>query len=59
MLGCKGASDSGIKEFFRERCSECGIDIMLYAAGMWYLGANALTILVNDVLGRCEIPAGE
>lgn len=59
VLGCTATSDLGIKAFFRERCSECGVDITLFAAGMWYLGANALEILVKDVLGTCEIPAGE
>lgn len=59
MLGCNVTSDSEIKAFFRQRCSECGVDITLFAAGMWYLGANALTILVNDFLGTYDIPAGE
>lgn len=59
LLGCEVKSDSEIKAFFRKRCSECDVDIMLFAAGMWYLGANALTILVDDFLGKYEIPAGE
>jgi hypothetical protein len=59
ILGCKATSDSEIKVFFQERCSECGTNITLFAAGMWYLGANALTILVNDFLGTFEIPADE
>ena len=58
LLGCEAKSDSEIKAFFRKRCSECGVDIMLFAAGMWYLGANALAILVNDFIGTYEIPAG-
>jgi hypothetical protein len=47
------------KAFFQNRCTECGVDITLFAAGMWYLGANALTILVDDFLKTFDIPAGE
>lgn len=59
MLGCCATSDSGIKTFFQERCSECGVDVTLFAAGMWYVGANAMRILVNDFLGIYEIPLSE
>ena len=60
MLGCEAkSSDSEIKAFFRQRCSECDSDITLFNAGMWYLGANALTILVDDFLETYEITAGE
>lgn len=59
MLGCDAKKASGIKLFFQERCTEYGIDITLFAAGMWYLGANSLTILVNDFIGAYEIPAVE
>ncbi len=55
MLGCKAQNDSEIKAFFQERCSECDIDVSLFAAGMWYLGANALKVLVDDFLGNHEL----
>lgn len=55
MLGCRATTDAGIKAFFRNQCTDCGVDIMLFAAGMWYLGTNAQTILVEDFLGKYEI----
>ena len=58
-LGCEAKGDLEIKEFFQKRCTECGADITLFAAGMWYLGTKALTILVDDFLGTYEIPAEE
>ena len=58
-LGCEAKGDLEIKEFFKKRCTECGADITLFAAGMWYLGTKALTILVDDFLGTYEIPAEE
>lgn len=58
-LGCTATSDSEIKAFFRERCRKREIEITLFAAGMWYLGANALPILVKEFLPKYEIAATE
>jgi hypothetical protein len=55
LLGCDSKNDIGIKRYFIRECQRCGVDVLLFAAGMWYLGANALDVLTEEFLGSHQI----
>jgi hypothetical protein len=51
-LGCLAKTDPEIKRYFIRECEQHGVNVILFVAGMWYLGANSLTVLVREYLGR-------
>lgn len=59
LLDCDAESAGEIKSFFQQKCDEAGIDIMLFAAGMWYVGANSLRVVFEDFIGQFRIPPRE
>lgn len=53
-LGCREGSLLGIKEYFIKDCLSQGIDPLLLAAGIWYLGYNSLEILLDGFLSSTD-----
>ncbi len=52
----KNDAQMKIKQSLIERCRVESIDPLLLAAGLWHLGSHSLDILLDDYLGRYELP---
>jgi len=49
------ATDEAIRSSFIKKCEEEGIDPLKFAAGLWYLGAHSLDVLLKYCLAETDI----
>jgi hypothetical protein len=49
------AGDLKLKTFFIRECQDHGLNPLLFAAGMWYLGSHSLQIVITKFLGKHPI----
>jgi hypothetical protein len=55
-IRCTAEDGKGIKQYFIQRCKEESLDPPLVAAGLWHLGSHSLDILLDNYLGKYELP---
>ena len=55
-LGIDGADDEAIKSLLIEECCRYKADPLLFAAGLWYMGFNAVDILIDRCLNSVRLP---
>lgn len=54
-LGCNSKDVKEIKNYLIKKCKDIDIDILKFAAGIWYLGVHSLDILLENCLEEIEI----